>query len=154
MTRKKNRPDVIILKECAVYFPGDLEKYKGLMKEWIADCRQAGVIPIPTTVVPVVRESGIVTLGKDLIKSIIGRPISGKRLEEILQYNDWIKTYAINEKLKVLDLEAVVRISREDRSLRLDLHSGDGIHLNAAGYALLDKIVIPTLNEAVKVKYK
>ena len=31
LARKENRPDAVFIKECAAYFPGDLEKYKKLM---------------------------------------------------------------------------------------------------------------------------
>jgi len=152
LQRKQNKPDAILLKECAAYFPGDLNRYKELMKSWIKECRNAGVIPVPTTVVPVIRQQSIVSKMKDIVKSVLGRPTSGMQLERITQYNDWIRSYAANENLTVLDLEAAVRISADDRSLRTDLHSGDGLHLNAGAYRLLDQIVVPVLDQAFKRK--
>jgi hypothetical protein len=47
----------------------------------------------------------------------------------------------------VLDLEDPLRTSKEERSLRLDLHTGDGLHLNKKAYSSLDQIVLPTLDE-------
>ncbi len=149
LDRKQGRPDAIFIKECAAYFPGDLPRFQGLMKHWVKECRQAGVVPIPTTVVPVIRDRSFVTAAKDLVKRIIGRPLSTARLHAILQFNDWIKSYAGEEGLAVLDLEAPLRTSAEDRSLRLDLHKGDGLHLNANAYALLDQIVVPSLEKAL-----
>ena len=126
------------------------------MKEWVAQCKQTGVIPIPTTVVPVVKDLPLKTKVKDLMKWVIGRPTFGPvhalRLTGILQYNDWIKSYSQKEGLVVLDLEAPLHVSKEDRSLRPNLHSGDGLHLNEKAYSLLDKIVIPTLEKALDKK--
>ena len=107
------------------------------------------MVPIPTTVVPVIRDESFKTRIKDIIKRLIGRPTSDARLTGILAYNDWVKSYAQKEGLVVLDLEAPLRVSNSDRSLRKDLHSGDGLHLNAKAYALLDPIVSPVLSKAL-----
>ena len=150
--RTSNKPDAIFIKECAAYFPGDFPAYQKLMKSWVAQCRQAGVAPIPTTVVPVIRDRSFKMKVKDFIKKLIGRPTGESRFESrlagLIQYNDWIKSFAQKEGLTVLDLETPLRVSNTDRSLRLDLQRGDGLHLNAKAYALLDPIVLPTL-EAV-----
>jgi hypothetical protein len=152
LQRNQNKPDAIFIKECAAYFPGDLRQYQELMKGWIKECRKAGVIPIPTTVVPVVssKNKSVKDQLKDFIKTILGIPTTGKaeQLEGIFQYNDWVREYAGQEGLTVLDLEAPLRTSQDDRSLRVDLHSGDGMHLNAKAYEILDRIVIPTLDRA------
>jgi hypothetical protein len=137
LQRKENRPDAIFIKECATYFPGDLPHYQELMKVWIKQCKEAKVIPIPTTVVSV----------KDYIKEFMGKSPSILRLTSVLEYNDWIKFYAKKESLVVLDLETPLRTSNEDRSLKIDLHSGDGLHLNEKAYSLLDQIVLPTLDD-------
>jgi len=146
LQRKENKPDAIFIKECAAYFPGDFEKYHELMKSWVQQCRQAGVIPIPTTVVPVVREQGFATKVKDVVRSILGRSTNDLRITTILQYNDWVNVFAQEDGLTILDLESPLRVSREDRSLMRDLHSGDGLHLNERAYHLLDQIVFTTLD--------
>ena len=145
LARKENRPEAIFIKECAAYFPGDLPLYQKLMTGWVKECRAGGVIPIPTTVVPVIRDNSFKTKIKDIVKRIIGRSPHDLRLTSIIKYNDWVKTYAQKEGLAVLDLEAPLRVSPSDRSLRLDLHSGDGLHLNAKAYAILDQTVIQSL---------
>lgn len=150
LQRKQNKPDAIFIKECAAYFPGDLDKYQELMQGWINACRKAGVTPIPTTVVPIIKDESLTRKTKDFIKSMLGRSTSEDKLVQILKYNDWIRIYAASEKLVVLDLESQVRISAEDRSLKLDLHSGDGLHLNPKAYKILDAIVIPTLDRALR----
>jgi lysophospholipase L1-like esterase len=152
LQRKQNKPDAIILKECAAYYPGDLNRYQELMKGWIKDCKDARVVPVPTTVVPVAKATSMKNIAKDLIRPLLGKATSSARLESLLQYNDWIRAYAKQEGLTVLDLEETLRTSEADRRLRVDLHSGDGLHLNAQAYTLLDRIVIPTLDKAFSKK--
>jgi hypothetical protein len=152
LARKENKPDAIIIKECAAYFPGEFEQYQALMKGWIKECKDAGVIPIPTTVVPVAKATSLKDIVKDLLKPLLGKASSTQRLEALLQYNDWIRAYTKQEGLALLDLEKTLRISETDRRLRGDLHSGDGLHLNAQAYGLLDQIVIPALDQAFSKK--
>ncbi len=151
---RQHLPTAIILKECAAYFPGDLDLYKSLMTSWIDRCLEKNIIPIPTTVVPVTWSHNIINGVKIIIKRIIGRigKIYGlSRIDSILAYNDWIKEYAQSRGLVVLDLEAALRVSPEDRYLRNELSSGDGLHLNDQAYKILDGIVLPTLEQ---VKWK
>jgi len=152
--RTNNKPDAIFIKECAAYFPGDLREYQRLMQGWVQECREAGVIPIPTTVVPVVssKNKSMKDQLKDFIKTLLSRPTTATQLEGIFQYNDWVREYAAQEGLVVLDLEATLRMSQGDRSLRVDLHSGDGLHLNAKAYQMLDAIIEPTLVRAFRRK--
>lgn len=70
LKRKENKPDAIFIKECAAYFPGDLSRYQELMKSWINQCKESKVVPIPTTVVPVIKPdfSNLKLKLKDTIK--------------------------------------------------------------------------------------
>jgi len=151
LTRRENKPDAIFLKECAAYFPGDFDKYKSLMKQWINDCNNADVIPIPTTVVPVTKLHSLKKFGIDILKLRnpfkFGSPFKNKRQEAILEYNDWIRTYCAENGLVLLDLEQAVHKSAKNRYLRSGLAKIDGLHLNKKGYKALDKIVIPTLEK-------
>jgi len=155
LNRKQNKPHAIILKECAAYFPSDItfEKAKNLMEQWIAKCQEKGVVPIPTTVVPVTLSHDEKFKTHNPIKRVIKRILGvdmRTRMERIIEYNDWIKQYSKEKGLVVLDLENPLRISPTDRFLRNDLTKGDGLHLNAEAYRLLDGIVIPTLE---KIKF-
>lgn len=147
---RPNRPEAIFLKECAAYFPGDIAHYQNLMKKWVEDCRKAGVIPILVTVVPV-RDPSILKLQywKNIVKKIIypGKPTVEARLRDLTAFNDWVRKYASEQKLALLDLEEALRISESDRRLRPDFDGGDGLHLNAEAYIQLDKIVMPTLEK-------
>ncbi len=153
LQRKENKPDAIVIKECAAYFPGDLSQYQALMESWIEKCKESKVIPIPTTVVPVVRAgfSDVKLKLKETIKWVLGRPTLHLRLQGLVKYNEWIRSYGQKEGLLILDLEAALRVSESDRSLKKEFHSGDGLHLNEKAYAILDQIVFPTLDQAFKI---
>ncbi|MEQ4726046.1 GDSL-type esterase/lipase family protein [Nonomuraea sp. B19D2] len=55
------------------------------------------------------------------------------------QVNRWIRTSGAYD--HVADFDAVVRQSADPDSLRPQYHSGDGIHLNDAGYDALSQAV-------------
>lgn len=132
----ENRPDAILLKECASYFPGDPRTQRSLVRRWIDEIRRAGVVPILVTVAPVVAPNGMLDRAKEFVKErVLGRP---DRAAQIRETNEWLRDAANRDGLPLLDLEKALRRSDEDRSLDPAFTSGDGLHLNAAGYARLD----------------
>jgi hypothetical protein len=150
LNRKENKPDAIFLKECAAYFPGDFERYKELMEKWVVDCREAGVVPIPATTIPVTKlHAWIVFFGYPILRGknplMFGWPFQQKRQKSICEYNDWLREFAPLQGLALLDLEAALRRGEKDRYLRGDLARKDGLHLKPKAYPLLDKIVLPTI---------
>ena len=153
--RTKNKPDLIFLKECAAYFPGDLAIYQALMIQWIGECRAAGVEPIPATVVPVTPLQAYKQFAVDIVKLRNpfrrGLPFAQKRLKSLLAYNDWLREYAAANGIAVLDLEAATRRSARSRYLRSGLARIDGLHLKPAAYPRLDSVVWPALAEALHV---
>jgi hypothetical protein len=152
LKRKQSRPDAIFIKECAAYFPSDISfvDSKRLMKQWIKDCFEKEVVPIPTTVCPITRTRDERFITKNPVKRII-KTLRGINMhtcmDRIREYNDWIKSYAEKNKLVVLDLENPLIVNKKDRYLRDDLTNGDGLHLNSKAYGLIDKIVFPTLEQ-------
>jgi hypothetical protein len=134
---QSNRPDIMIIKECAAYFPPEtsMDAYKNLIEDWVNLCRDSGVIPVLTTVVPIDPDN----------------PNNrGGQLESILEFNDWIRNYCTSENLSFLDLEAALRVSEDNRTLNPAYDSGDGLHPNDLAYTeKLDHILIPTLEEAL-----
>lgn len=123
------RPDLIIIKECAAYFPGDFEVYKELTIKWINQIRAAKIDVMLATVAPVTKERAQKQKGK---------------IEGINEYNAWLRTYAQHESILLLDLAATLRSEAETGYLREDLTSGDGLHLNNQAYALLDNLLFET----------
>lgn len=118
--------DIIVIKECAAYFPGDLPAYKELVKKWVAAIRAAGKKPAIATVAPVTKARTLASPGK---------------IESIREFNIWIREYAAVEKLPLLDLEAALKTDDRDRLLR-DEYSTDGTHLNRKAYDVLDKLLL------------
>lgn len=118
--------DIIIIKECAAYFPGDLNAYKELVKKWVAAIRAANKKPAIATVAPVTKARTLKSPGK---------------IESIREFNIWIREYAAAEKLPLLDLEAALKTDDKDRLLR-DEYSTDGTHLNRKAYDVLDKFLL------------
>lgn len=143
---RAERPDAVILKECAAYFPGDLEHQRQIMTEMIGQCSAAGVRPILATVVPVTADRGLLASVRQLIKRLLLR--RPERLTQVLLYNDWVRSYGAQNGLAVLDLEAAVRRGVSDRSLAPEFDAGDGLHVNAAAYRKLDVALATLLGEA------
>ena len=94
---------------------------------------------MPATVAPVTRIAHKPGALNALFRRLRGRPGAARRLDGIIAFNDWIRKFARAEQLIILDLERCLRVSGDDRSLRADLHSGDGLHLNQKAYSMLDR---------------
>jgi hypothetical protein len=121
---------------------------------WVVECRKENVVPILATVVPITEKMPLMIRMKRFVKKyILLKDISpyhrDVRLQGILDYNDWVRNYSRENGLMVLDLEAVLRISDENRWLDPDLKT-DGLHLNEKGYRRLDPLLPATVNKAAK----
>jgi len=125
-------PDAIIVKECSAYFPGEstLSQKQSLVMTWVEQISHSGIKPVLATVVPVTRARS----GQDKAK-----------MKGIREFNDWIRNYARDRRLSLLDLEAALRTDPVERYLRDDLTSGDGSHLNDKAYETLDKLLHESL---------
>jgi hypothetical protein len=128
-------PDAIIVKECAAYFPLALEPATAQVRSWIDRIRAADVVPILATVVPVTRRHASRQPG---------------RLEGILAYNDWIRSFGAEASIPVLELERALRRSDDDRHLDERWATRDGLHLRRVAYRRrLDPILQPVLVAAL-----
>jgi len=123
--------DMIILKECSSYFPSDMHRNKELMQRWVQEVKQKNIPVMLATVVPVTRERAQRGPGKQ---------------EGIREFNDWLRAYAQQQGLPVLDLEQALRTDNKERYLRDELTSGDGSHLNRKAYDILDKLLIDSIS--------
>ena len=136
-THKK--PDAVILKECAAFitsskdkFDEDFDHYKEIYEDTVKIIRENDVIPVIATVCPVAS--------------------TGPHLNNILTFNDWLKQYALDNNLAVIDIERGVRTSESDRRLRKELSQEDGLHLNREAYEKgLNPLVVPALKEALNL---
>lgn len=121
------KPDIIIIKECSAYFPGDFELYKAQMKEWVKRIKDAKIDVWVATAVPVTTVRAEKTKGK---------------IEGIREFNDWLREYAKIENITLLDLEAALRKDSDKKFLKDEFTSGDGTHLNKEAYDILDTVLM------------
>lgn len=143
LTRATDMPNAVIIKECSVYFPGDIENYKKQIISWVTQLKLKGIEPILATSVPPGEPTGIVHKIKSLVKSLIGKP---KKIDQLMVYNQWIRDYAQKEDVKVLDLEELLRVSdNASRYLNPKFDRGDFTHLKPEAYKLLDEAIQPIL---------
>lgn len=125
-----SRPEAIIIKECAAYFP-TADPCREMVQGWVEQIRAAGIRPVLATVVPVTRAHASQQPG---------------RVEGLWAFNDWLRDFSQEAALPLLDLEAAVRCSASDRHLDPRLDSGDGLHLARRTYRRhLDPLIPPLL---------
>ncbi len=131
-----DKPDIVLIKECNSYFPGNFEDYQRRVIAWVDVLRAAGIQPVLVTTPPIAESGDYVLRAKNLVKRIIGRQTT---FEGIVQFNDWMKSYAGREHIPVFDMEASLRRSDSERWMRSEYDYGDTEHLNARAYQVLDE---------------
>ncbi|HZZ93414.1 MAG TPA: SGNH/GDSL hydrolase family protein [Usitatibacter sp.] len=136
IVRGPSKPEVVMIKECSTYFPGNLADYERKMQGWVRMLREAGIAPVLVTTPPLDVPEGTMQRGKEEIKHLLGR---GTASEGIAKFNDWMKAYAAREHIPVFDLEAVLRRAPDNRWMKAEYDSGDRVHLNATGYQAMDR---------------
>lgn len=141
---RPRKPDYVLIKECSTYFPGDQKGYQEKIASWVQKLRAAGVRPVLVTAAPVEAPRGLVDRSKDFVKRSAGLPTwSG----EVLRYNDWLRDYARRENVPLFDLEAVLRVSPDNRTLRPEYAIGDYVHVNHQAYLALDREFVVFLRQ-------
>jgi len=130
------RPELIIIKECAAYFPGNMESYKALIKSWVNRINEVPIEVALATVVPITQDRANKQKGA---------------MEAIGEFNDWIVEYSNKENIILLDLESALRTDSHNRYLRDDYSSGDGLHLNKKAYDILDRLLQNTLETKLRI---
>lgn len=125
------KADVVILKECSSYFPGDLVVYQRKIQNWVTKLQAKHVNVVLATVVPVTQSRDQLSPGKQ---------------QSLVQYNQWVRQYAEQHGFGLLDLEAALRTDESTRFLRDEFAASDGSHLNAAAYRVLDNTLRATLS--------
>lgn len=132
---RKDKPDWVMIKECSTYFPGDEQRYHRSVEEWAAQLRRAGIQPVLVTTAPVSEPAGTIAKGRITVKHLLGMR---SWLDDITAYNDWLRRYAAREHLPLFDLEAVLRVSDNNRYLKKEYGSGDMVHLTPVAYQAMD----------------
>lgn len=124
------KADLVILKECSSYFPGEAAAQRAAFRAWEEKLSAAGAKVVLATVVPVTASRA--------------RKDTGKQ-EALTAFNAWVREYAAQKNLPVLDLDAALRTGASGSHLKDEYTSGDGSHLNRAAYAVLDRTLLDTL---------
>lgn len=132
---QSRKSDIVMIKECSSYFPGDAAKQRAFVQDWVGKLRAAGVQPVLVTVAPV-KAPGLVQRGKDLVKKAIGKPVWP---EEVAAFNDWLREYAARERLPLFDLEQALWIAPDQRYLKPEFTTDDSVHLSRVAYERLDE---------------
>jgi len=120
--------DVVVLKECSAYFPGDIpvQNQRKMVESWVQEVRDKNIKVVLATAVPVTKERAAQEPGKQ---------------ESVLAYNDWVRDYARKQGLVLLDLEASMRTDDKNRYLRDEFANEDGSHVNRRAYDVLDPLM-------------
>ena len=137
-------PSIMIIKECAVYFPGDTVRYKELILSWIDISRKNNVELILTTVIPVSHFHRYILVFIDcLIKNRLKFTDAWNniRYKEISAYNDWIRNISKENKINLLDFAEILS-STKDGFLLLKYSRIDGLHINKHAYNVLDEYLL------------
>jgi len=129
-------PDVVIIKECSVYFPGDVDAYKRKVIQWVGQLSEKQIDVVLATSVPISELTSFKSKVKSFLKSVFGKP---DKMKQLTAYNDWLREYANQNDLGLLDLEAALRVSDEIRYMDPKYDRGDHVHLNQHAYKTLDQ---------------
>jgi len=143
LTERSSKPNAIVMQECSVYFPGDMQDYKQKYHSWILQIKKSGVTPVIATTVPPAASQGLMEDAKDWVKvRLLGRE---SQYDQVIQFNEWLRQLAKDESVVLFDLEKITRKNDSDRHMREEYSAGDGIHLNATAYSLLDNELLSLL---------
>jgi hypothetical protein len=137
------RPTTVVLQECGAYFPGSLPNYERDFESWVSALQAAGARVIVSTVVPLAQPVDAMGRFKAFVKEdVLRRPSAS---EQVSAFNDWLRGMAARRGVVLLDLERVLRTDESNRHMRPEFDSGDGLHVNAAAFALMDAELKRTL---------
>ncbi|MDH4188387.1 MAG: hypothetical protein OEV08_15465 [Nitrospira sp.] len=136
LVNDSSKPDVVLIKECATYFPGNTEQYQQQVMSWVEALQKAGIQPVLVTTAPLAEPTAFPSRAKTYIKQQLGMPVP---YDSITSYNDWLKEYALRKNIPLFDLESVLRRNESERWLKPEYNSGDGLHLNDAAYTVMDR---------------
>ena len=144
---RENLPNVVIIKECSVYFPGDLDDYKNKIQHWATLLKNKDIDVVLATSVPTAEPQGWLSSAKGFVKEILGKP---NKMKQLTSYNDWLREYSKKSNFMLLDLEASLRVSDQDRFMKPQYDRGDYVHLNESAYRVLDQVAYEFLLEVEK----
>jgi len=127
------KPDAIIIKECAAYFPRNTEESMQLITSWSQIIKEHNIVPILATVAPVTQHCAD---NRD-----------PNMIQSINKFNEAIREYSVINGISILDLNKALEDGSTLHNLRDEYAQPDGLHINASAYrTALDPIIISLLN--------
>ncbi len=119
LVRSPIKPNQVIIKECAAYFPRDTYTAISQIKSWTQQLQKADINPILATVVPIT---------ENLSKKNPGQ------LESINNFNKAIRSLGEENSIPVLDLQNALSSDAQKGYLNETYSSEDGLHLKPSTY--------------------
>lgn len=113
------KPEMVIIKECAAYFPRDVEPGIRQVKEWTMTLQKQNIQPVLATVVPI-------TKARDEKKK--------GRMDSINKFNAAIRQLGKANNVPVMDLQAVLSDGSAGAYLKEEYAAEDGLHLKPETY--------------------
>lgn len=113
----KVKPDAIIIKECADYFPRRHDESAAKLRRWVNQVKDSGIQPILATTVPVTQNGP-----------------KKESQESIIQWNAFVRGLAASHQIPLLDLAVALQVSEANPHLKEEYAREDGYHLTAGAY--------------------
>lgn len=108
------------------------------------EARAAGIRPLLATEITMPLEEGWIASLMRLVGGVLGKEDYRVRINShIRAVNEWLRSYAKQERLTLLDFEAALAESGESR--RAEYALPDGSHVTPAGYAALTRYAASAL---------
>lgn len=126
------KPDAVIIKECAEYFPRNIDTSLSKIKQWAKQLEDADIEPILATVVPITKS----------------RAKKNPTVQQgINDFNNAIRKYGDEKTIKILDLQAALSSHVDPGYLDETYADRDGLHLENVAYKeRLDMLMINLIN--------
>jgi lysophospholipase L1-like esterase len=114
------------------------ERARANFREMVAIAKANGITPILATEVTLSEAVGFMNRLAAFVGGLRGKEGYAARINrEVREVNDWLRGFAREQNLKLLDLEKVLDDGEGFRDT--DYTTDDGTHISAAGYAALTK---------------
>jgi len=129
LMNSKIRPNLIVLKECAAYFPRKIEDSRSKIEKWYEIACSRSVRLALATCAPVTLENEKQKKG---------------RLKSIKEFNEFIREFARLYSIPVLDIEKVLKDPVAERlCMRIEYAKPDVLHLGEKAYKeVLDPLFV------------
>lgn len=123
----RTKPHSVFIKECADYFPRDVDKSIEDISRWSSLLKNAGIVPVIMTTIPVTKDHSDNHQGK---------------LQSINNFNHKLLEFCHQNDIKCLDAQELLKDATDLNALDPRYAEKDGLHLNAAAYQILDKSLV------------